>query len=481
MELERQHAVAEVDEARARVPPDDALAVLRGLEDLQSGTRRRHAAVAEARRAARRAPRSTSGGTGAPPPAASRTAANADRVPDLERPDLPAEPPSHRAIDVVDRVRDVGRDARRVDERRPERLAQERADAVAAEEERADALARVVDAARGFERRQRRRPLRAVGHRRRVEREDLPAAWRSSRACRSRGPPSRRSTRARRARRRAAAGRIRARASPVGRRSARLPITCARMSTPAMSIVRNVALFGRPSAGPVIASISSIVYSPRSSTRRIWSTPWRPMWFAMKFGVSRATTTPLPRRTSAKRATRSTTAGSVSAVGMSSRRCRYRGGLKKCVPSHDRRKSSERPSASAAMGMPDVLDVVIVPAPARGVHAGEQRALDVDLLDDGFDDPVDVLEPRQPGRRSRRSTRATRRPGVKNGSGLSARARSRPDAREPRREVEEQRRHAGVGEVRGDLRAHRAGAENSSRANHAQIPRQAPVSGSGRR
>ena len=31
---------------------------------------------------------------------------------------------------------------------------------------------------------------------------------------------------------------------------------------PAMSIVRNVALFGRPSAGPVIASISSIVYSP---------------------------------------------------------------------------------------------------------------------------------------------------------------------------------------------------------------------------
>ena len=32
-----------------------------------------------------------------------------------------------------------------------------------------------------------------------------------------------------------------------------------------MSIVRNVALFGRPSAGPVIASISSIVYLPLSS------------------------------------------------------------------------------------------------------------------------------------------------------------------------------------------------------------------------
>ena len=42
---------------------------------------------------------------------------------------------------------------------------------------------------------------------------------------------------------------------------------------PAMSIVRNVALFGRPIAGPVIASISSIVYSPVSSARKICITP----------------------------------------------------------------------------------------------------------------------------------------------------------------------------------------------------------------
>ena len=42
---------------------------------------------------------------------------------------------------------------------------------------------------------------------------------------------------------------------------------------PAMSIVRNVALFGRPIAGPVIASISSIVYSPVASARKVCITP----------------------------------------------------------------------------------------------------------------------------------------------------------------------------------------------------------------
>ena len=102
---------------------------------------------------------------------------------------------------------------------------------------------------------------------------------------------------------------------------------------PAMSIVRKVALFGRPSAGPVMASISSIVYSPDSSARSTCATPYTPRWFAMKFGESFAITTPLPRRRSAKCDTRSTTAGSVSAAGMTSSRWRYRGGLKKCVPS----------------------------------------------------------------------------------------------------------------------------------------------------
>jgi len=43
-----------------------------------------------------------------------------------------------------------------------------------------------------------------------------------------------------------------------------------------------VALFGRPSAGPLMASISSIEYWPDSSARNTWATPYTPMWFAMK-------------------------------------------------------------------------------------------------------------------------------------------------------------------------------------------------------
>ena len=46
---------------------------------------------------------------------------------------------------------------------------------------------------------------------------------------------------------------------------------------PAMSTVRKVALFGRPIAGPVIASISSIVNPPAVQARKICSTPCKPM------------------------------------------------------------------------------------------------------------------------------------------------------------------------------------------------------------
>ena len=89
-----------------------------------------------------------------------------------------------------------------------------------------------------------------------------------------------------------------------------------------MSIVRNVALLGRPSAGPVMASMSSIVSAPPSSVRSTVMTPCRPMRLAMKFGVSFVTTTPLPSRRSANSDTLATTAGSVSAVGMTSTSCR---------------------------------------------------------------------------------------------------------------------------------------------------------------
>ncbi len=98
---------------------------------------------------------------------------------------------------------------------------------------------------------------------------------------------------------------------------------------PARSIVRNVALFGRPITGPVRSSISSIENGPAASCSSTRKTAKMPMWFAMKPGVSFATTTPLPRRRSAKSRTRATTAGSVSGPGTSSSSRRYRGGLKK--------------------------------------------------------------------------------------------------------------------------------------------------------
>ncbi len=95
-------------------------------------------------------------------------------------------------------------------------------------------------------------------------------------------------------------------------------MTCASTSRPAISIVRKVAEPGRPIAGPVIASTSSIEYRPASTARRIVATPCRPRWLPMKFGVSFATTTPLPRTRSPNALIRATMAGSVSGVGTSS-------------------------------------------------------------------------------------------------------------------------------------------------------------------
>ena len=81
---------------------------------------------------------------------ASPVASSTSRTPiastDLERPELPAEPPPHRAIDVVDRVGDVRRDPRGVDAASaPSVVAQELADLVLAVEQRLDPLADVVD------------------------------------------------------------------------------------------------------------------------------------------------------------------------------------------------------------------------------------------------------------------------------------------------------------------------------------------------
>src|SRR5204863_489305 len=85
-----------------------------------------------------------------------------------ERAEIPPESPLHRAIDIVDRVRDIRRNARRIDERRSKRRAQKRPDFVAAKKQRLDSLADVGERLRGLQRREASRSSRTVLERRRT-------------------------------------------------------------------------------------------------------------------------------------------------------------------------------------------------------------------------------------------------------------------------------------------------------------------------
>ena len=89
-----------------------------------------------------------------------------------------------------------------------------------------------------------------------------------------------------------------------------------------MSAVRNVALFGRPSAGPVIASISSIVYSPLASASSVRTTPIQADVIGDEIRRVLRDDDAFAEHVIAERAIAATTAGSVSGVGMisSSRR-----------------------------------------------------------------------------------------------------------------------------------------------------------------
>src|SRR5262249_48397260 len=141
VELDLQHAVADIDQARARVAPEYG----RRPNERSLGVGRWELAVDSAKR--------------------------------LEWPQLPAGAPPHRAIDVVVRVCDLVGDLRDVLERRTQRRAEERADLVLAVIQRADPLAGVFDPARRIERGQLRRLLRAVVERREIERQDVVAAF----------------------------------------------------------------------------------------------------------------------------------------------------------------------------------------------------------------------------------------------------------------------------------------------------------------
>ena len=96
----------------------------------------------------------------------------ADGVPRLEWPQLPAEAPPHRPIDVVDRRGDVRRHAGRVDQRGPEGTPQQIAGLVPAEKQGAQPFGGRRPGARGVQRCQLRADALAEFERRRVERED---------------------------------------------------------------------------------------------------------------------------------------------------------------------------------------------------------------------------------------------------------------------------------------------------------------------
>ena len=112
------------------------------------------------------------------------------------------------------------------------------------------------------------------------------------------------------------------------------------------------------------------------------------------------------------------------------------------------------------MDKPDVFELTIDPClPHASTRSSSARFASA-LLDDRFDDPVARRRSPASRRRSRRFGSAPARRAVKNGSGFSFRARSSPLSRRLRRDVEEQNGITGVGKMRGDLRAHRAGAEH---------------------
>src|SRR5262249_40545087 len=102
--------------------------------------------------------------------------AETDRIPDLKRTDLPSESPPHRPVHIVNRMGEVGGDARGVEQQWAERRPQKRADAVAAEKQGLRSLGDVLDRACRVERGEARRLTGAVRQAGGIERENLGAA-----------------------------------------------------------------------------------------------------------------------------------------------------------------------------------------------------------------------------------------------------------------------------------------------------------------
>ena len=92
------------------------------------------------------------------------------------------------------------------------------------------------------------------------------------------------------------------RASSSGTRGCRLSATCRKVSRPTRSASWKVAVLGRPMAGPVSASTSSMDRPSSCITATVAIMACTPTRLAMKLGVSLASTMPLPRRSWAKAA-----------------------------------------------------------------------------------------------------------------------------------------------------------------------------------
>ena len=126
----------EIDEAGAGVLPDDACSGAGRLDQCRTRLARRCRRLAEQIACLGRGAVTERG----------HDRIDADGAQRLERTELPAETPPHRAIDVVARSGDLAGDARGVEQCRRQRGAQELTDLVLAGEQRADAVAGVLDA-----------------------------------------------------------------------------------------------------------------------------------------------------------------------------------------------------------------------------------------------------------------------------------------------------------------------------------------------
>ena len=111
--------------------------------------------------------------------------------------------------------------------------------------------------------------------------------------------------------------------------------------------------------------------------------------------------------------------------------------------------------------MPEVFDDTIAPGFTCGSTPGDEVALDVERLDDGFDDPVGVGDGAEVVETA--GLNQVARAGQEAGVGLERSEPIEACPRRLRRQVQEADGHAGIGQVGRNLGAHGAGTEDSSR------------------